>query len=268
MTMQQPAEERFQEIYRRHRLAVATYARRRASADAAEDVVAETFLVCWRKLDRVPEEPLPWLCAVARKTLANQRRAAARQPTPAIVEIPTGATVFASDPRLGAAFARLSERDREVLRLVAWEGLSLGEAATALGCSAVACRVRYHRAKRRLAERLEELERHAAAPLRFPRRAALAAAFAAAAIGVPAVAFADELGSLFGFSTEGKPVPTSASPFTRDSSLNQAMEELGFPSRLHLVTERDGVRFYAAGERAARSASRSTWTDGKPSAAA
>jgi RNA polymerase sigma-70 factor (ECF subfamily) len=161
--MQQPAEERFQEIYRRYRPAVAAYARRRASADSAEDVVAETFLICWRKLERVPAEPLPWLYAVARKTLANQRRTAARQPTPALVEISTDASLFESDPRLGAAFARLSERDREVLRLVAWEGLSLREAATALGCSAVACRVRYHRAKRRLAERLDDLERHAAA---------------------------------------------------------------------------------------------------------
>ena len=84
-------------------------------------------------------------------------------------------------------------------------------------------------------------------PRRFPgRRAALAAAIAAAAIGLPAVAFADEVGALFGFSNEGTPVQTSASPFTRDSSLNQAMQELGFPSRLHLLTERDGVGFYAA----------------------
>ncbi len=41
-------------------------------------------------------------------------------------------------------------------------------------------------------------------------------------------------------------MPTSASPFTQDSSLNQAMQELDFPSRLHLLTERHGVRFYAA----------------------
>ena len=83
-------------------------------------------------------------------------------------------------------------------------------------------------------------------PFRFPLRTALAAAFAVAAIGLPAMAFADEIGALFGFSNEGTPVPTSASPFSRDSSLNQAMQELGFPSRLHLLTERDGVGFYAA----------------------
>jgi RNA polymerase sigma-70 factor (ECF subfamily) len=59
------------------------------------------------------------------------------------------------DAELARAFAQLSERDREVLRLVAWEGLSLRDAATVLDCSAVACRVRYHRAKSRLAARLE-----------------------------------------------------------------------------------------------------------------
>jgi RNA polymerase sigma factor (sigma-70 family) len=160
--MQQSAEERFQEIYRRHRPAVVAYARRRVSADAVEDVVAETFLVCWRKLERVPEEPLPWLYAVARRTLANQRRTAARQTTRAVVEISGDAVLFEGDPALGAAFSQLRERDQEVLRLVAWEGLPLREAATVLGCSAVACRVRFHRAKRRLAERLDALERYEA----------------------------------------------------------------------------------------------------------
>ena len=161
--MQQPAEERFQEIYRRHRGAVAAYARRRLSGDAAEDVVAETFLVCWRKLERVPDEPLPWLYAVARRTVANQRRSAARQAMPGVVETAAYAVPLEGDPVLGAALSRLSERDQEVLRLVAWEGLSLREAATVLGCSAVACRVRFHRAKRRLAARLEELEPQPAA---------------------------------------------------------------------------------------------------------
>jgi hypothetical protein len=87
---------------------------------------------------------------------------------------------------------------------------------------------------------------HEPQPLRFGRRTALAAVFAAAAIGLPAVAFGDEIGTLFGFSNEGTPVQTRVSSFTQDSSLNQAMQELGFPSRLHLLTERDGVRFYAA----------------------
>jgi RNA polymerase sigma-70 factor (ECF subfamily) len=116
---------RFEQIYEEHREAVRAFIRRRAPEAVVEDVVSETFLVCWRKLDRVPDEPLPWLYAVARKTLANQRRRLVREqqvgavePASAVAEPqPVGDTVLA------AAFAALSERDREVLRLIAWEGL-------------------------------------------------------------------------------------------------------------------------------------------------
>jgi len=151
---------RFEQIYEEHREAVRAFVRRRAPESLVDDVVSETFLVCWRKLDRVPDEPLPWLYAVARKTLANQRRRLAREqrvgvaaPASAVAELePIGDTVLAE------AFAALSERDREVLRLIAWEGLSLSQAAVVLGCSALACRVRYHRAKTRLGRRLEATE--------------------------------------------------------------------------------------------------------------
>lgn len=144
--------QRFEAIYAAHRDAVAAYVRRRAPASVVDDIVSETFLVCLRKIDRVPAEPLPWLYAVARKTLANHRRRLAREAGERAV--PTVEPAPVGDGVLAAAFAQLSERDREVLRLVAWEGLSLREAAVVLGCSAVACRVRYHRAKSRLAELL------------------------------------------------------------------------------------------------------------------
>jgi RNA polymerase sigma-70 factor (ECF subfamily) len=95
---------------------------------------------------------LPWLYAVARKTLANERRKRARVAHGQ--EVPAGGPAPLGDGALAVAFNALNERDREVLRLIAWEGLSLADAATVLGCSAVACRVRYHRAKSRLASRL------------------------------------------------------------------------------------------------------------------
>jgi RNA polymerase sigma-70 factor, ECF subfamily len=145
--------QRSERIYAEHREAVRAYVRRRAPEDVVDDVVSETFLVCLRRLDDVPETPLPWLYAVARKTLANERRRRGRQ-APAYAST-AGEPEPAGDGVLAAAFASLAERDREVLRLVAWEGLSLSEAATVLGCSGVACRVRYHRAKSRLAARLE-----------------------------------------------------------------------------------------------------------------
>jgi RNA polymerase sigma factor (sigma-70 family) len=154
--MQRQTEERFQEIYERHREDVTLYVRRRVAADSVDDLVAETFLVCWRKLEEVPREPLPWLYAVARKVLANHYRAVARRALPAGASQAEDAFLpIERDDVLAKAFARLSEADREVLRLVAWEQLSLREAARALGCSQVACRVRFHRAKRRLASHLE-----------------------------------------------------------------------------------------------------------------
>jgi RNA polymerase sigma-70 factor, ECF subfamily len=57
------------------------------------------------------------------------------------------------------ALAMLSERERELLILIAWEGLTPGEAAVAVGSSAVATRVRLHRARTRLAAALSTLER-------------------------------------------------------------------------------------------------------------
>jgi RNA polymerase sigma factor (sigma-70 family) len=144
--------QRFEQIYTEHVEAVRSYVRRRAPETIVDDVVSDTFVVCLRKIDRVPVEPLPWLYAVARKTLANERRKHARAVGGHEVSAREPAPV--GDGELAAAFNALSERDREVLRLVAWEGLSLADAANVLGCSAVACRVRYHRAKSRLASKL------------------------------------------------------------------------------------------------------------------
>jgi RNA polymerase sigma-70 factor (ECF subfamily) len=153
----QEQQERFDDLYRRYAPAVEAYARRRAPA-LADDVVAETFLVCWRKLDRVPDDALPWLYAVARKTLANHRRRERRAATPLPATRATADLELPGDPVLARAWASLRPDEREVLALVAWEGLAPADAARVLGCTAVACRVRLHRAKRRLARRLAELE--------------------------------------------------------------------------------------------------------------
>jgi RNA polymerase sigma factor (sigma-70 family) len=144
--------QRFDEIYAEHVDAVRVYVRRRAPESLVDDVVADVFVVALRRIDDVPRNALPWLYAVARKTLANERRKQSRT-IPLAPEVsyepePVG------DSQLAAAFAALSDADREILRLVAWEGLSLREAARVLECSPVACRVRYHRAKSRLASRL------------------------------------------------------------------------------------------------------------------
>ena len=152
--------QRFEQIYTEHVDAIRAYVRRRAPASLVDDVVADVFVVALRRIDDVPRNALPWLYAVARKTLANERRK--RHDVPLAVEIAYEPEP-AGDSRLAAAFAELSDADREILRLVAWEGLSPRHAARVLECSPVAARVRYHRAKSRLAGKLE-----AAASFRRP----------------------------------------------------------------------------------------------------
>ena len=156
-------------LYRRHRHAVTAYVRRRAPEYVVEDIVAETFLVCWRRRDRLPEETLPWLYAVALRTLANDRRKRCHADRAARVSGQPLATEIqpAGDALLAAAFAQLSESDREVLCLIAWEGLSTAQAAKVLECSSAACRVRLHRARRRLDRHLSTIaiRQATAAPL-------------------------------------------------------------------------------------------------------
>lgn len=149
--------------------AVLAYAVRRTERHVAQDVVAETFLIAWRRLDEVPELELPWLYGVARRVLANELRSARRRR--ALAErssmlLHAQLETAAGDSNVIAALARLGARDRELLLLTAWEGLSAAEAAAALGCSRAAARVRLHRARRRLEDELEQV----AEPLRLPKR--------------------------------------------------------------------------------------------------
>jgi RNA polymerase sigma-70 factor (ECF subfamily) len=159
-------EKKFEALFRRNYTAVRGYALRRAPADVAQDVVAETFLVAWRRLDDVPEDALPWLFGVARRVLANERRAADRRS--ALEQRVAGATETggAGDAvdRIGdsalvrEALAGLSEPHREALMLVAWHGLTGARAARAAGCRPATFAVRLHRARAKLAARLAALE--------------------------------------------------------------------------------------------------------------
>ena len=149
--------DRFEALYGEYAGRVLGYCLRRSPADTAEDAMVETFAVAWRRRDAIPEEPLPWLYGVARRVLANQRRAERRQR--AVVqrvagEIPVASEAPATDlAPVIAALERLRPADRELLMLTAWEGLTPAQAAQVLGTTAVACRVRLFRARRRL-ERL------------------------------------------------------------------------------------------------------------------
>ena len=146
-------------MFRVHHDAVLAYALRRAVDHDARDVVAETFLVAWRRFGEVRgRSQLPWLYGIARRVLANQRRATRRR-TALVDRLGTATSppaVGASDHSLLVALAQLAERDREILLLLAWEGLSTEEAAQMLGCRSATVRMRVHRARGRLAVLLDE----------------------------------------------------------------------------------------------------------------
>lgn len=158
---------RFELLYAKHAPAIKAYVLRRAYPSAADDVVAEVFVVCWRRFEEVPADPLPWLLGVARRVLSTQRRGERRrgalrdrlaemgpggiETTPAVGD---GALVGLADGALAGALARLGEADRELLLLIAWDGLSPAQVATVLGVKPATARVRLLRARRRLTHAL------------------------------------------------------------------------------------------------------------------
>jgi RNA polymerase sigma-70 factor (ECF subfamily) len=155
-------EAAFTEIFGACYGPVLAYARRRVGPDLAQDVVSDAFLAAWRSVEKLPPEPLPWLYRAAQFAIANQRRAAARRDKLSDrARLHTGNHPFpdlsetvAADIELAAAFRALSEADREVLRLAAWEGLPPAAIGEVIGCSAAAAKGRLHRARGRLSRRL------------------------------------------------------------------------------------------------------------------
>ena len=155
--------ERFTIMFETNHHRVLAYVRRRAPASVAPDIVAETFLAAWRHLDRIEEQPLPWLYRAAALEIAHRRRSAQRDAR--LWERAAAApwSGFEEDPaehvvgrdQWVSAFGGLGESDREVLRLVAWENLAPQDAARVLGCTVTAFRVRLHRARRRLSAMVE-----------------------------------------------------------------------------------------------------------------
>jgi RNA polymerase sigma factor (sigma-70 family) len=151
---------RLDALFDEHYAAVRAYVARRGGAAVVDDVVSETFLVAWRRIDAVPADGLPWLLGVARRVLANQRRAEARRGALVALLASVLPRSLTTEPpgevfgELGDAIAALSDRDREALLLVAWEGLDPQRAARVVGCAPDAFRARLYRARRQLVAQL------------------------------------------------------------------------------------------------------------------
>lgn len=163
-------DARFVSVYKDHLLAVYVYCRRRVVADRVDDVVAETFLAVWRKIDQLPagDGVLPWLYGFAYRSVLHQWRSSYRRrrlserlaalgadtPSPPEELLVTGY----ESARVLEATSRLKATDQEVLRLSLWEELSHAEIAAVLDLSVDAVRQRYSRALKQLTTEFNRLE--------------------------------------------------------------------------------------------------------------
>jgi RNA polymerase sigma-70 factor (ECF subfamily) len=162
-------EDRFARLVHEHSVAVASYLRRRlyplTSADL-DDLVEETMLVVWRRLDRVPADAeLPWMLGVARNVLRNARRSKNRRSAfEATLHSPStdpSAEEFViADVSVREALSSLSDDDREVLLLNAWDGLDTHALGVYFVISTNAAAVRLSRAQARFRELLGAAEVH------------------------------------------------------------------------------------------------------------
>lgn len=134
---------------------------RRTNAATADDVLADTLLVCWRRLDDLDDQPLPWAYGVARRCLANAERAERRQSRLAakIAAVDPPAEVSpdpVDDEPLARGWATLRPDEAELLRLWAWEQLTPAEIGTVLDITANAASLRLHRVRGKLADALRK----------------------------------------------------------------------------------------------------------------
>lgn len=162
MKQHKPSEVEFKVMYDRNFDAVARYCLRRLPERTAHDAVSEVFLTAWRRCDAVSsgDESLPWLYGVAKNVVRNVDRSHRRslrlsakvkaqphydEPSPEIQVVRNE-----QDDELVAALKTLKPGDQEVLRLRAYEGLSIRQISIALGCSEEAAKKRVSRALGRL----------------------------------------------------------------------------------------------------------------------
>jgi RNA polymerase sigma factor (sigma-70 family) len=184
-------DERIDGLFREHRAAILAYLARRAAApEDAADLLAETFIVALRRPEHIPEgiEARLWLFGVARRVLANHQRGVRRRD--AAVERLAGALriqVAAAPPaaadmiEMRQQLARLAPDDRELLTLIAWDGLTPTEAADVLDLNPATARGRLMRARRRLRAALDRSDEELTNGARLRRRQATAATRANAA---------------------------------------------------------------------------------------
>ena len=166
MTQTNADTRQFERLYQEHAQAVYAYCLRRTTREDAKDATADVFAVAWRRFSDVPNDDgaLPWLYVVARNVLRDKSRSMRRRDRlamkmgslpPETAEGPEPQVVRSTEhERVVAAMAKLPETDREVLRLVEWEGLSREQVAEMMFVSRAAIDKRITRAHAKLARHL------------------------------------------------------------------------------------------------------------------
>ncbi|MEV5355685.1 RNA polymerase sigma factor [Streptomyces sp. NPDC086081] len=165
--------EAFAALFDRHADSVYGYAARRLGAEAAEDVMAETFTTAFQlrfRYDVTLASARPWLFGITTNLIGRHKRAEARR-LKTLGRLPASApgeqaeetladrvvarvSAQAVGGELARALARLPARHRDVLLLVAWADLGYDEVARALGVPVGTVRSRLHRARRKVREAL------------------------------------------------------------------------------------------------------------------
>ena len=137
------------------------FLRRVEPAEDAADCLSETLMILWRRRDQLPGDAdslRAWSYGVAKGVLANYRRGRIRRG--ALAErlrtglVHTPLAPKGDDDHVHVALSRLRRTDRELVMLIIWDGLGVGEAGKLLGLSPTAARSRYARARAKLKDML------------------------------------------------------------------------------------------------------------------
>jgi RNA polymerase sigma-70 factor (ECF subfamily) len=158
------ARRRFMTLYECCYGSMVRYAWRRVGPDQAEDIASETFTIAWRRIADIPSDhELPWLYSVARNVIANSARRQQRDRAISdalSVEPESDHAETVTSREIAITVLRgLSDKDRELARLAAWEGLDSREISIVLGCSHAAVHIRLHRLRKRLEKLFGDYQR-------------------------------------------------------------------------------------------------------------
>ncbi len=168
MTSTSLRTQRFRTIYDELYADLLSYCRRRVAPDEVDDLVAETMMVVWQRLDDVPASGAarPWVYAVARNLMRNHWRKGQRAGALRDVLVSELHRAQQRDAEAGGAQAleydqvqalvdglhALKSKEQELIRLATWEELPHAEIALVLDCSINAVAIRLLRARSHLSQ--------------------------------------------------------------------------------------------------------------------